>query len=438
MDRTGLCPVRTAALTRRPERRLEAARAPPPPRRVAPWRSKEDSVIDLTPSAADPRAAGLDPDALRRLHDAFAARIDRGRLPGAVMLIRRRGVLGVFDTLGRLDPARDVPMRPDAIFRIYSMTKPIVSVAAMRLFERGEILLGDPVAKFLPEFADVQVGVERDGRLELVKPSRPMTVQDLLRHTSGLTYEFLGPSAVRARYTEKRVWSMGIDNDQASRQLAELPLLHQPGAAWEYSRSTDVLGRLLEVVSGQPLGEHLRDAVFAPLGMHDTGFDVPPSRHERIAEPFAHDPDSGAAVALGEVRRPMPRQSGGGGLVSTAADYARFLELMVRGGTLDGTRLLGPKTVQYMTQDHLGGIPVAGDLLKPGHGFGLGFAVRLATGISAVAGSAGAYFWSGIAGTSFFVDPSEDLYAILLLQAPGQRDELGPVFRNMVYAALDR
>ncbi|HJV62658.1 MAG TPA: serine hydrolase domain-containing protein, partial [Albitalea sp.] len=373
-----------------------------------------------------------------RLRDALQQRIDAGRLPGAVMLILRRGALGCFEALGRQDPARDLPMRRDSIFRIYSMTKPIVSVAAMRLFEQGRLLLDDPVAKYLPEFADVKVGIERNGALELVAPRRPMTVHDLLRHTSGLTYEFLPPSAVRRRYSDAKVWSLERDNAEASRQLAQLPLMHQPGSAWEYSRSTDVLGRLVEVLAGQTLGEHLRETLFTPLGMPDTGFDVPAAQHGRIAEPFAVDPDSGAAVQLSQIRRPMPRQSGGGGLVSTAVDYARFLQLMLHMGTWNGQRILGHKTVEYMTCDHLGAIPVTGDLLEPGHGFGLGFAVRLVNGVAPIPGSAGVYSWGGIAGTSFFVDPREALFAVLLVQAPGQRVELGALFRNLVYAALER
>jgi CubicO group peptidase (beta-lactamase class C family) len=386
----------------------------------------------------DPHAAGLDPAALQRLRAAFEQRIAAGRLPGAVMLIQRRGALGCFEALGRLDPARDAAMGRDAIFRIYSMTKPIVSVAAMRFVEQGRLLLGDPVAKFLPEFAEVRVGIERDGELQLVAPRQPMTVHDLLRHTSGITYEFLGPSAVRRLYGNARVWSLERDNAEASRQIAQLPLMHQPGSVWDYSRSTDVLGRLVEVLSGRRLGEHLQHTLFEPLGMADTGFDVPPPQHQRIAEPFATDPDTGTAVSLSEIRRPMPRQSGGGGLVSTATDYARFLQLMLNGGSLDGVRVLGHKTVEFMTADHLGRIPVDGDLLPPGHGFGLGFAVRLATGEAPVPGSPGVYSWGGIAGTSFFVDPKEALIGILMLQAPGQRDETAPLFRNLVYAALER
>jgi CubicO group peptidase (beta-lactamase class C family) len=308
----------------------------------------------------------------------------------------------------------------------------------MRLVEQGRLFLEDPVVRHLPEFAGMQVAIERGGRLELVSPGRPMMVHDLLRHTSGLTYEFLAPAPVRQLYAAARVWSQDRSNAEASQCLAGLPLMHEPGSVWDYSRATDVLGRVVEVVSGQALGAHLREAVFEPLGMHDTGFHVPAVSHDRIAEPFARDPDNSSAVKLSEIRRPMPRESGGGGLVSTAVDYARFLQMLLGGGSLGNERLLGPGTVEFMTSDHLGGIPVVGDLLAPGHGFGLGFAVRLATGIAPNPGSAGLYYWGGIAGTTFFVDPKERMFALLLTQAPGQREELRGLFRNMVYAALRR
>jgi len=394
---------------------------------------------ELTPSTpVDAAAAGLNAEALGRLRAALQQRIDAGRLPGAVVLIARRGVLGCFEALGRRDPASDAPMARDAIFRIYSMTKPIVSVAAMRFVEQGRLLLEEPIAKYLPEFSQPQVGVERDGRLELVPAARPITVHDLLRHTSGITYEFLAPSAVRKRYAEADVSSLARSNAEASALLAHLPLMHQPGTVWEYGRSTDVLGRLIEVLADRPLGDHLRETIFDPLGMPDTGFDVPAAEQHRIAEPYATDPDSGTAVRLAEIRRPMPRQSGGGGLVSTAIDYARFLQMVHQGGALGGTRLLGHKTIEYMTSDHLGTIPSVCDVLSPGHGFGLGFAVRLATGVAPMPGSVGTCSWGGIGGTQFFVDPQEDLFAVFMVQAPGQREELAPMFRHQVYAALER
>ena len=382
-------------------------------------------------------SAGMNGQALARLTAKFTDRIAHGRMPGAVVMIERHGVLACFESLGSQDPARGPTMRTDSIFRIFSMTKPIVSVALMMLVERGELSLRDPVAKFLPEFAAVRVGIERDGRLELVAPRRAMTVHDLLRHTAGLTYEFLEPSAVRQRYTEAGLYARGRSNAEHSALLAGLPLMHEPGSVWDYSRATDVLGRVVEVVASRPLGEHLRLEIFEPLGMVDTGFAVPPAHHARIAEPFAVDPDSGAPIKLFDARRPAALESGGGGLFSTATDYARFLRLLLNGGTQGGVRLLGRKTLESMTADHLGALPRSGDVLPRGHGFGLGFAVKTDVGMHTEPGSVGSYGWSGAAGTSFFVDPQEAFFAIVMVQAPGQLDELRELFRQMVYAAID-
>jgi CubicO group peptidase (beta-lactamase class C family) len=392
----------------------------------------------LDPGAASPPSAGLDPAALAQLLSALDDRIARSRIPGAVAMIVRRGALGCFEALGRQDPTRGSPMRRDSIFRIYSMTKPIVSLAAMRLVEQGRLRLNQPVSAYLAEFMSTPLGIERDGRLELAAPARAPTIHDLLRHTSGLTYEFLASSLVAKQYQAAGIDSLERSNVELAKALATLPLMHEPGTVWDYSRSTDVLGRVIEVIADRPLGDHLRETVFEPLGMTDTGFHVPPQHHDRIAEPFACDPDGGNAVALLEPRAASVSQSGGGGLMSTAADYARFLAMMLAGGTLDGIRLLGHKTVEFMTADHLGTIPAIGDALPPGHGFGLGFAVRLETGVAPVPGSVGTYSWGGIAGTSFFVDPKEQMFALLLTQAPAQRDELRSVFRAGVYAALER
>lgn len=385
---------------------------------------------------AAPGELGLCPDRLQRLLDVLRSDIGRGRLPGAVALVARRGQLALFESMGMLDPAAGTPMPRDAIFRIYSMTKPLVSVAVMMLMEQGKLLLSDPVAKHLPEFANQKVAVERDGGVTLEGVARPATVQDLLRHTAGLTYEFLGSAAVQRQYAELQMGSRERSNAEFSRTLAGLPLMYPPGSVWEYSRATDVLGRLVEVLSGQSLGDYLREAIFTPLGMHQTGFAVDPADHHRIAEPFAHDPDGGVPLRVLDPRRRMAMESGGGGLMSTAMDYARFLQFMRNRGELQGTRLLGPHTVDYMTADHLGAIPVTGDVLPPGYGFGLGFAVRKAAGIASMPGSAGLYYWGGIAGTTFFVDPVQDLYALLMIQAPNQRDHYRPLFRSLVYAAL--
>jgi len=215
-----------------------------------------------------------------------------------------------------------------------------------------------------------------------------------------------------------------------------MPLFLPPGTQWHYSRATDVLGRLLEVLTGQTLGQHLREAIFEPLGMADTAFVVPEADQHRIAEPFAHDPDGGIPMRVLDPRKPPAMESGGGGLMSTAADYARFLQFVLNKGELHGVRLLGPHTMAYMMADHLGSIPSNDDLLPPGHGFGLGFAVRMAAGLAALPGSVGTCHWGGIAGTAFFVDPAADFYGILMIQAPNQRDHYRQLFRALAYAAL--
>jgi len=381
--------------------------------------------------------AGLNPQALERLNAAFRSLVERRRIPGAVILIERHGAVACVQCFGRQDPVRDLPMRVDAIFRIYSMTKPIVSVALMMLIERGLLSLRDCVAKFLPEFGAVRLGIERDGRLEYVAPRRAMTVHDLLRHTAGLTYEFLEPSAVRQRYLMADLYARDRSNAEHCARLAGLPLMHEPSSVWDYSRATDVLGRVVEVIAGCSLGEQLRREIFEPLGMVDTGFTVPVGQHARIAEPFATDPDTDAPVQLFDARVPAALESGGGGLFSTARDYARFLRLLLNGGTLDGVRVLGRKTLESMTADHLGPLPRSGDVLPAGHGFGLGFAVKTDVGMHTEPGSVGTYGWSGAAGTAFFIDPQEALFALVMVQAPGQLDEVRELFRQLVYAAID-
>jgi len=369
---------------------------------------------------------------LQGLMDALRREVASGRLPGAVAMVARRGQIALLEAVGQQDPAAGTPMQTDSIFRIYSMTKPVVSVAVMMLVERGLLLLSDPVSRWLPEYAHQQVATAQG----LAPVRNPATVQDLLRHTAGLTYEFLGDSPVQRQYGEVKIASRARTNAEFSHTLAALPLQFQPGTVWAYSRATDVLGRLVEVVSGQTLGDFLQAEILGPLGMVDTGFAVPAAQQHRIAEPFAHDPDGGEPMQVIEPREVPAMESGGGGLMSTTLDYARFLQCLRNRGELGGVRLLGPHTLDYMTADHLGGLPADGTLLPPGHGFGLGFAVRTQLGMAPVPGSVGLYYWGGIAGTTFFVDPALDMHAMLMIQAPNQRDYYRPLFRNLVYAAL--
>ena len=403
--------------------------------------SSPSTLIALT--LASPAEVGVSAERASRLLEVLQSEVDCRRLPGAVVLISRHGRIALFESLGMQNPETATPMAPDSIFRIYSMTKPLVSVAIMMLMEQGRLLLSDPVAHYLPEFSRQQVAlVDAAGESAGLRPvRRPATVHDLLRHTAGLTYEFMGDTLVHRQYAQARVNSGRRNNTESIAALAALPLLAEPGSVWEYSRATDVLGRLIEVLSGQSLGDFLRQHILLPLGMRDTGFFVPPADHGRIAEPFARDPEGGVSMAMINIRSQPLLESGGGGLVSTAGDYARFLQFMLNKGELEGVRLLGPQTIKFMTADHLGGIPVNGhsesaSLLPTGHGFGLGFAVRTANGLASTPGSAGQYFWSGLAGTSFFVDPALDMFALIMVQAPNQREYYKALFRSLVYAAL--
>ena len=271
---------------------------------------------------AKPEEVGLSQAALDRLSAALNDRIASGHIPGAVALIARHGKVAYHQAFGRQDPASDKPMATDAIFRIYSMTKAIVSVAVMMLWEEGRLLLGEPIGKYIPAFNQTMVGVISGGSYGLTGARSPITIQDLLRHTSGLTYEFRGTTPVHKAYAQARVARLKQTNADQAAELAGLPLLHQPGTVWEYSRSTDVLGRLVEVISGQTLGTFLSERILTPLGMTGSGFSVPQTDQHRIAEPFLKDPENGTDVALLDVRRPAIFESGGGGMVATTTDYA--------------------------------------------------------------------------------------------------------------------
>ena len=343
------------------------------------------------------------------------------------------------DAIGRQDPASDVAMRHDSVFRVYSMTKPITSVAIMLLVEEGRMLINDPVSKYFPAYANVQVGVPRNGELQLTKLEREITIQDLLRHTSGLVSHTIGTGPLQTLYAEKGISNRSRTNKENAELLATLPLFCQPGAEWKYSRSTDLLGSIIEVVTGQSLGAFLTERIFAPLKMMDTGFYIDEDRgNGRLAEAFPTDPWTGEAVSLWSMLERPKLEAGGGGLVSTAMDYARFAQMLLNGGKLDGVRIIGPKTLELMTSDHLGpNVKVESTLIPPGHGFGLGFAVRRERGMAHYPGSVGQYFWGGRAGTQFWVDPQEQLFALLMVQAPGQREYLRVLFRNLVYAAIE-
>jgi CubicO group peptidase (beta-lactamase class C family) len=387
---------------------------------------------------AKPESLGLSTIRLQRMSDALRRDIDKATIPGVTMLVARRGQIGWFEALGRQNPAGAAPMAHDTLFRIFSMTKPIVSIGVMTLLEEGHLLLTDAIAKYIPEFSNQKVGVEHDGKLDLVPLVRPITIQDLLRHTSGITYEHTGNGLVHQMYQQARVRSRKISNAQHAALVAGLPLICQPGTEWNYSRSTDILGRLIEVVSGKTLGAFLTERILAPLQMTETAFHTGSENAERLAEPFPVDPWTGEKVQLFDMREKPVMESGGGGLVSTTMDYARFCQMLINGGTLDGVSIIGRKTLQLMASDHLG--PTVGlqsPLMPPGHSFGLGFAVRTHDGMAPFPGSVGQFFWSGIAGTFFWIDPKEELFAVFMSQGPGQREYFRTLVRSLVYAAVE-
>jgi CubicO group peptidase (beta-lactamase class C family) len=339
-----------------------------------------------------------------------------------------------------LDAATKTPMPKNAIFRIYSMSKPITSVAAMILVEQGKLLLDDPVQKYIPAFADVKVALQKPGApsADLVPAVRPVTVQDLMRHTSGLTYGFLPGTPVAKMYREANLFGRDVTNADFAEAIAKLPLAVQPGSSWNYSHSTDVLGRVIEVASGKSLYQFEKENILDPLGMSDTGFSVPPSKQNLIAEPLPTDNKVVGTEPVSNPRLPAKWEAGGQGMVSTAFDYAKFLEMLQNGGVLDGHRILSPATVGFMTSDHLGQIgpgPTA-YLPGPGYGFGLGFAVRRQAGVASYEGSLGDYYWGGAAGTSFWNDPKQHLTVVFMVQAPSQLFHYSALLRNMVYAAL--
>jgi CubicO group peptidase (beta-lactamase class C family) len=390
---------------------------------------------------------GLLPSALAHIDDYVTGDIAKGLVPGATITVVRHGKVAYRRAWGERDPTNRAPMTDDAIFRIYSMSKPITTAAAMMLVEEGRLSLQEPVAKYNPQFANVKVGVERNSDngqrvLDLVVPTQPMTIQDLMRHTSGITYGFFGDSLVKKAYTDSHITRGDFDNAAFADRIATLPLAYQPGTTWDYSHSTDILGRVIEVASAKSLYAFEKERILDPLGMRDTSFYIKDqSKWPRVAEPLANDRAIGRDAEFGDPRVPRRWESGGGGMVSTTADYARFLQMLLSGGTLDEHHYLSPKSVAAMTSNQIG--PAAGIvpgpfyLPGPGFGFGLGFAVRTEPGVAPQLGSVGEYFWSGAGGTTFWVDPKEDLFVVFMMQSPAQRLRYRIALHNMVYGALE-
>jgi len=393
-----------------------------------------------------PEDVGMSSARLTRIDDFVERHLEASHFAGAVTLVARRGKVAHFRAYGMQDIEAGTPMSKDSIFRIYSMSKPITSVAVMVLFEEGRFLLDDPVSEWLPEFKDIEVGVEEmddetgERVLKTEAPEREISIRDLLRHTSGLTYGFWGDSLVDEMYLDKKVLTEDETIQDTVTKLGTIPLKHNPGTVWEYGLSTDVLGRFVEVVAGQPFDDFLERRIFAPLGMTDTGFYVPAAKVRRLAT--VYEPNEGNTAiepfdpskTRDYLKKPT-HFSGGGGLVSTASDYLRFLQMLLNGGTLDGVRILGSETVELMTEDHLVGITDRRDLGPSG--FGLGFGISLDRGVSGSILSEGSYSWGGMAHTGFWVDPQEGLIGIFLTQLlPESPLPYRDLFRPVVYQAI--
>lgn len=376
---------------------------------------------------------GFDPAALNRLDERIGEEIEKGAFPGAVTMIMRKGEVVHLNIQGKLTP--DGPdMREDAIFRIYSMTKPITSILALMLVEEGKLDLTHPVAAYLPEYAELKVAVGD----QIEAATRSMTVQDLILHTSGLAYNIFGTGPSRNAMIEARIGQDDLNNRELARKLASLPLEHQPGSAWEYSYSIDVLGAVIEVIEGKTLAESMKERIFDPLGMVDTAFYVADtSAHDRIAEPYENDRNIGGPIDFFDPRHKYEFESGGGGLVSTLQDYSRFLQMVLNNGELNGVRILTPTTIKWLSADHLAprGIKVGNyDLKGDGYGFGLGFSVRTDVG-APITGYPGELTWAGAGGTYFWVDPLNEMIVISMLQSPKSRVQMRLLLRNLVYGA---
>jgi CubicO group peptidase (beta-lactamase class C family) len=392
------------------------------------------------PRAERPEQVGLSSERLDRITATIRADVERGAIPGAVLAIARAGRIGYAEAIGYRDRDAGAAMQLDTIFRIASMTKPMTSLAAMMLGEEGRLDIAAPVAQYIPAFKEMTVGAER------ATATRTMTVQDLLRHTSGLTYAAFGDSPVQMLWRDADLQAADQTNEELVGKLGQLPLMFEPGTTWEYSMSTDVLGRVVEVVSGKSLAAVFAERIAGPLGMVDTAFAATGDKAARVAEPLV-DKATGKKPPMRNVTRDNRWHSAGGGLASTASDYLRFCQMLLNGGELEGVRLVAPKTVAHMASDHLPPNVQYGETARArfgalapvpemGYGFGLGFAVRKAQGMSPVPGSVGEFFWGGATGTYFWIDPQEQMIAVLMLQAPDMRLAYRYLTRRLVYAAV--
>lgn len=383
----------------------------------------------------------------QRVGDFIRHEIAVGHMPGAVILVQQHGQPIYFECFGVRDLQSGRPMTADSIFRLYSMSKPITSVAAMMLVEEGRLALDEPLAKYIPAFASVKVGIEETDEsgkpvLALEPVRRPITIEDLLRHTSGLTYGFYGNSEVRKLYANAGLFDGDFDNAAFAERIAKLPLAEQPGTRWDYGHSTDVLGRVIEVVSGERLYQFEKHRLLDPLGMTDTAFFVADAAQwARIAQPMPDDQFVPAIAGIRDPRMPRRWESGGAGMVGTIGDYARFAQMLLNLGMLQGRRYLKPETIELMTSDHIGpSTGIARDQFyfpSDTSGFGLGFAVRTSVPAN-TSWPLGEYRWDGVAGNFFFIDPRDDMFAIFLIQAPSQAGRMQLPLKKLIYEALGK
>jgi CubicO group peptidase (beta-lactamase class C family) len=395
-----------------------------------------------------PAGAHFDRQKLERIGEFFRDEIANGKIPGAVLLIQQHGKPVYHEFFGVRDIATGLPMTDDTIFRLYSMSKPITNVAAMMLVDEGRLSLDDPVARYIPSFAETKVGVQKitdngEKVLELVPVRRPITIQDLMTQTSGIVYGFYGDGMVRGLYRDAKIYDGDFDNAEFAERIARLPLAVQPGTLWDYGHSTDVLGRVIEIVSGKSLFHFEQDRLFAPLGMPDTGFFVSdPAKYNMIAQPMPDDSD----FKVGFESHPdvfRKWESGGGGMLSSAADYGRFAQMLLNGGSLDGRQYLSPKAFELMASDHIGpGSGVAHAYFYfPGDGFGygLGFGVRTDPGIAKPPppGSLGELKWDSASGCYFVIDRRQDMFFVLMEQTPSERGRIQATVKKLIYEAME-
>lgn len=394
------------------------------------------------------RAHNFTPEGLAKVSDYIRNEIATGKFPGAILLLQQHGRPVYYENFGVRDVATEMSMSADTIFRLYSMSKPITSVMAMMLVEEGKLALSDPVSKYVPAFAAMKVGVEKkaeDGKvsLELEPLNCPVTIEDLMRHTAGLPYGYYGGGLVNKLYADAGLFdNRNSTNADLVAKITALPLAEQPGTIWDYGHSTDVLGRIIEVISGKSLFQFEKERLLDPLGMKDTAFYVAdPAKWPRIAEPMPEDRAISPITQVRDPRKPLKWESGGGGLVGTVGDYARFSQMLLNGGTLDGRRYLKPETLALMASDHVGPeTHIERDKnYYPGEssGYGIGFAVRTSVP-PGTSWPLGEYRWDGVGGTFFFIDPEDDLFGIFMVQTPSQRGRVQLALKTLIYQAMGR